>query len=254
MKITFLGTGTSQGVPVIACNCKVCKSNDARDNRLRSSIMIEDNGVVVVIYSGPDFRQQMLRLHVKRMDALLFTHAHKDHTAGMDDIRAFNYFMQEPSNVYATLQVQEVIRKEFSYIFSGVDYPGLPQLVFHTIKKNEPFSVAHLKFIPIEVMHHRLPVLGFRVNDFTYITDANFIDDAEMKKIEGSKVIVLNALRREPHISHFTLEEATALAKKMNSPKTYFTHLSHQMGLHCELCNELPNNIQPAFDGLQIEL
>ena len=254
MIITFLGTGTSQGIPVIACKCEVCTSTDARDNRLRTSVMIEDRGVVVVIDSGPDFRHQLLREKTSRMDALVFTHAHKDHTAGMDDIRAFNYFQGKPCDVYATFHVQDVLKREFSYIFSGVDYPGLPQLKFHTIKNNESFQIEHLTFTPIEVLHHKLPVLGFRVNDFTYITDANYISETERKKIRGSKVIVLNALRREAHISHFTLSEAIEVALDLKAHMTYFTHLSHQMGKHSDLEKELPINIQAAYDRLQIEL
>lgn len=254
MKITFLGTGTSQGVPVIACTCPVCASADPRDKRLRTSVMVEDRGTVVVIDSGPDFRQQMLQQKVMQLDGLVFTHGHKDHTAGMDDIRAFNYIQKKPVDVYATLQVQEVIRREFAYIFSGDDYPGIPQLNFHTISNNTTFSIGHLQFTPIEVFHYRLPVLGFRIGDFTYITDANNIPAEEMKKIKGSRVFVVNALRREHHISHYTLDEAVQVAKEVGAKTTYLTHLSHQMGTHADLLEELPQNIQPAYDNLQIEL
>ncbi len=253
MKVTFLGTGTSQGIPVISDGCRVCTSTNSKDKRLRASIMVETNGKVVVVDSGPDFRQQMLRENVKRLDALLFTHGHKDHTAGMDDIRAFNYTMKKPVDIYASEQVQETIQREFSYIFSGLDYPGLPQLTFHTIGL-KPFDAQGVQVIPIQVMHYKLPVLGFRFGDFTYITDANFISDEEKKKIAGSKVLVLNALRREEHISHFTLGEAVQLAQELGAEKTYFTHISHQMGLHEEVNKELPPGMELAYDGLKVEL
>ncbi len=253
MTITFLGTGTSQGIPVISCECRVCSSTNPKDKRLRASVMVEVDHKVFVVDSGPDFRQQMLRENVKRLDALIFTHGHKDHTAGMDDIRAFNFTMKKAVDIYATVQVQETIQREFSYIFSGLDYPGIPQLKFYTIDKN-PFVIDGVKIIPIEVMHYKLPVLGFRFGDFTYITDANFIADEEKEKIIGSKVLVLNALRREEHISHFTLDEAMAMAKELKAEKTYFTHISHQMGLHDEVNKELPASIELAYDGLKIQL
>jgi phosphoribosyl 1,2-cyclic phosphate phosphodiesterase len=253
LKFTFLGTGTSQGVPVISCGCEVCQSTNPKDKRLRTSLMVEDKGKVIVVDSGPDFRQQLLRENVKRLDALIFTHGHKDHTAGMDDIRPFNYFQKKAMDIYATEQVQEVIQREFSYIFSGVDYPGLPQLKFHTIDL-KPFHIEEIPVVPVEVLHYKLPVLGFRFGDFTYITDANFISDSEKKKIAGSKVLVLNALRREQHISHFTLDEAVAMAQELKAEKTYFTHISHQLGLQDEVNRELPEGIELAYDGLKIEL
>jgi phosphoribosyl 1,2-cyclic phosphate phosphodiesterase len=253
LKITFLGTGTSQGVPVIACTCAVCRSSNPKDKRLRSSVMIEENGNVFVIDSGPDFRQQMLRENVKKLDALIYTHEHKDHTAGMDDVRAFNYVSDAPANLYATLRVQEALKREFAYVFSGEDYPGIPRIKFHTIT-SEPFDINGTRFIPIEVFHMNLPVLGFRVGTFTYITDANRIPEKEMKKIEGSEVIVLNALRREPHISHFNLEEAVTILKELSPKKAYLVHISHQLGLHYEIDKELPSFIRCAYDGLSIEI
>mgnify|MGYP003328589649 CR=1 FL=1 len=213
--------------------------------------MIEQDGKVLVIDSGPDFRQQMLRENVKRLDALVFTHSHKDHTAGMDDIRAFNYFMQQPTEVYATEFTQQVLRREFSYIFEERNYPGIPELNFHTINYSEKFFAAGIELQPIRVLHHRLPVLGFRIGDFTYITDANMIPEEEKKKIYGTKILVLNALRREKHISHFTLEEAVSVANDFKAEKTYFTHISHQMGLHDEVNKELPEGIELAYDGLK---
>lgn len=253
MKITFLGTGTSQGVPVIACTCEVCLSADEKNKRLRSSVMLEMNGKVVVIDSGPDFRQQMLRANVNRLDGLVFTHEHKDHIAGLDDIRAFNYVLKKKMDVYASVKVQEAMRREFPYIFDDFKYPGIPELNLHTIS-NKEFDVAGIKFIPVEVLHYRIPVFGFRIGDFTYITDANFISEEEKKKIRGSKIIVLNALRKEPHVSHYTLQEAVDVLKDLNPETGYLTHISHQLGLHEEVQRELPVNIKCAFDGLVLEV
>lgn len=253
MTITFLGTGTSQGVPVIACNCEVCTSADPHDKRLRSSIMIENDGKVIVIDSGPDFRYQMLRGKVQRLDAIVFTHEHKDHTAGLDDIRAFNYKQQGPIDVYATTRVQEQLKREFYYIFAEFKYPGIPQLTLHTIGM-EPFDVAGLKFIPIEVMHYKLPVLGFRIGDFTYITDAKTVAEKEVEKIKGTKILVINALQKQEHISHFTFDEAIDFAKHIGAEKTYFTHISHRLGLHAEVSKILPAGIELAYDGLRLEI
>jgi phosphoribosyl 1,2-cyclic phosphate phosphodiesterase len=249
--ITFLGTGTSQGVPVIACNCEVCTSADPRDNRLRTSILIEAEERVIVIDSGPDFRYQMLRAHVQRLDAIVFTHEHKDHIAGLDDIRAFNYKQQAPIDVYADQRVQEALKREFHYIFDDYKYPGIPQLNLHTIRL-EPFNIGGIEFIPIEVMHYKLPVLGFRINDFTYITDAKSVSDEEREKIKGSKILVINALQKQYHISHFTLDEAIAFAEEMGAEKTYLTHISHRLGTHRAISAMLPPNIGLAYDGLKL--
>lgn len=254
VKITFLGTGTSQGVPIIGCQCVVCKSEDAKDKRLRSSILIESETTTVVIDSGPDFRQQMLRADVRKLDGLVFTHSHKDHVAGMDDIRAFNYLQGKPVDVYANLATQEVIRNEFPYIFSNTDYPGIPQLNMHTIGKEQAFTIGDITLQPIEVIHYKMPVLGFRINDFVYITDANYIDNAELKKLNGCSKLVLNALRRETHISHFTLEEAIALSQRIQPDTTYFTHISHQLGLHESIEQELPSGIHLAYDTYSIDV
>jgi phosphoribosyl 1,2-cyclic phosphate phosphodiesterase len=251
--ITFLGTGTSQGVPVIACHCEVCTSADRHDKRLRSSVLVEAEGKVIVIDSGPDFRCQMLREHVDHLDAVVFTHEHKDHTAGLDDIRAFNYFQQEAMDVYATARVQESLKREFAYIFAEYKYPGIPQLNLHTID-TKPFTIGRVEFTPIEVMHYKLPVLGFRIGDFTYITDAKTISRAEQEKIRGSRVLVINALQREPHISHFTLEEAIQFAQQMGAETTYFTHISHRLGRHADVSQELPNGIELAYDGLKVTI
>lgn len=208
----------------------------------------------MVVDTGPDFRYQMLRAKVNHLDAVLFTHGHKDHTAGLDDVRAYNYFQQEPMDIYATEETQQVLRREFSYVFDKPNYPGIPQLDLHTITGDEMFLVNGLPVLPIKVMHHRLEVLGFRIGDFTYITDANYIAPKEIEKIRGSKVLVLNALRHETHISHFTLEEAIAVAREINAEQTYFTHISHQLGLHAEVDTHLPAGMHLAYDGLQIDL
>ena len=253
MKVTFLGTGTSQGVPIIGCDCEVCRSTDEKDKRLRSSILIEDEGKVFVIDTGPDFRQQMLREDVKRLDAVIFTHEHRDHIAGLDDIRPYNYFTNRPVAVYATEETQQALRREYSYIFELPTYPGIPEVKMHHIN-GEPFTIGKTQFIPIQVMHHRLPVLGFRVNNFTYITDANSIPEKEKEKIYGSEVLVLNALRREKHISHFTLDEAIEVINELKPKEAYLTHISHQLGKHADVEKELPPHIHLAYDGLKIVL
>lgn len=253
MLVTFLGTGTSQGVPIIACDCSVCKSSDVKDKRLRSSVLIQYNDVQFVIDTGPDFRQQMLRENVTRLDAVLFTHEHKDHTAGFDDIRGFNWKAKKPMDVYGNERVEQALKRDFHYAFSEKKYPGVPDLNLHTLK-NEPFEASGVKIIPIEVMHYKLPVFGFRIGDFTYITDANFISNQEKEKIKGSKVLVLNALRQSDHISHFSLEEAITLSKELKVERTYFTHISHQMGFHKHVSDELPPGIELAYDSLQISV
>jgi len=253
VKVTFLGTGTSQGVPVIACSCAVCTSADSRDKRLRSSILLQVDDKNIVIDSGPDFRYQMLRAGVTHLDALVFTHEHKDHTAGLDDIRAFNYKQGEAINVYAHKRVQDALKKEFSYIFAHHKYPGIPQLDLFEIG-HHPFEVAGVPFIPIEVMHFQLPVLGFRIADFIYITDAKTVSDVEKAKIKGTKVLVINALQQEKHISHFTLEEALAFAQEIGAEKTYFTHISHRLGTHQKISEIVPAGVELAYDGLCINL
>ena len=254
MRVTFLGTGTSQGVPLIGCRCAVCTSTDPRDNRLRSSVLVEDKDSVFVIDSGPDFRQQMLRAKVTRLDAVIFTHEHKDHIAGLDDVRAFNYLHNKHMDVYATERVQTALKREFAYIFSGENYPGIPKLHLHTIHQATPFSIHDTIFIPVEVMHHRLPVLGFRIGGFSYVTDANFIAESEKEKIRGSDVLVINALRREKHVSHFSLGEAMQLIDELQPAQAYFIHISHQLGRHEEIEKELPPHIRCAYDGLQVSL
>jgi phosphoribosyl 1,2-cyclic phosphate phosphodiesterase len=253
VKINFLGTGTSQGVPVIACDCEVCLSANPKDARLRSSVMVEVNGEVVVIDTGPDFRQQMLRAKASQLDAVVFTHEHKDHIAGLDDVRAFNFKQKKAMNLYGTEDVEDALKRDFHYAFADNKYPGVPDLVYHRIS-NEPFDVGDIVFTPIQVMHYRMPVLGFRIEDFTYITDANFISEEEKEKIHGSKVLVLNALRKDLHISHFNLDQAIKLVQELKPEAAYFTHISHLLGKHEEVSAELPENIHLAFDGLCLEL
>lgn len=254
MQITFTGTGTSQGIPVIACNCDVCQSDDIFDKRLRSSIHIQTDIVSIVIDTGPDFRQQMLRENIKQLDAVVFTHEHKDHTAGLDDVRAFNFVQKKAMKVYATQQVQQALKREFAYAFADTKYPGVPEIILKEINEQTPFTINGVTLIPILVYHYKLPVLGFRIGDFTYITDANFIPEMEKDKIKGSKVIAINALRRQSHISHFTLEEAIALMEELKPEKAYFTHISHQLGKHKDVSKELPSFIQLAYDGLKISV
>jgi phosphoribosyl 1,2-cyclic phosphate phosphodiesterase len=253
LKITFLGTGTSSGVPMIGCDCMVCTSTDKKDKRLRSSILVESAKTTLVVDTGPDFRYQMLRKNVKHLDAVLFTHPHKDHLAGLDDIRAYNFFSKKPISIYADSLTEEAVRRDFYYVFSETKYQGIPELEMNTITM-ESFLVGDIPVTPILVWHLKMPVMGFRFGDFTYITDANRIDEPEQAKIRGSEVLVLNALRRQKHIAHFTLEEAIAMSQSIGVPRTYFTHISHQLGLHAEVEKELPPGIHLAFDGLEISM
>lgn len=251
MKVTLLGTGTSQGVPVIGCDCEVCTSLDFRDQRFRASIHIEVSGKSIVVDTGPDFRMQMLRAGIKKLDAVLMTHEHKDHTAGLDDIRPFNFRQQKDMPVFGKPNVLNQIKREFSYIFSGNRYPGIPQVEPIEID-DSAFVFEGIQITPIPVLHYKLPVLGFRIKDFTYITDANFISEESLKLIEGTDTLILNALQQEPHISHFTLAEAIAMAKKIGARKTYFTHISHRLGLHAKIDSELPDGISLGYDNQEI--
>ena len=247
LKITFLGTGTSSGVPMIGCSCEVCTSADKKDKRLRSSILVESEHTAIVVDTTPDFRYQMLRANVKKLDAVLFTHPHKDHIAGLDDVRAFNYFQQKPMELYANSLTEEAIKREFAYAFSDKKYPGVPNLNLNTIV-DKPFMVGDIPVVPILVWHLRMPVLGFRFGPFTYITDANKIEEEEKAKIIGSTAMVLNALRKESHISHFTLDEAVAMVQELGVPAAYFTHISHQLGRHQDVNAGLPGGIELASD------
>lgn len=269
-KITFLGTGTSQGVPMIGCSCPVCKSNDPKDNRLRCSALVEENGFKILIDCGPDFRQQMLREGITDLDAVLLTHQHKDHTGGLDDIRAFNYFRQEAFPIYAEPIVQDSLKMEYSYAFADFKYPGVPEYDLRTIgeapftlTKETPEGIRTLEIIPIRVIHLHLPILGFRIGELVYITDANYIAPEEILKAQQAKILVINTVRLEKHISHYSLPEALAAAKEIGAGRTYLTHLSHQIGKHKELSERLyqirqeapestPELVFPAYDMLTV--
>ncbi|HZY78054.1 MAG TPA: MBL fold metallo-hydrolase [Cyclobacteriaceae bacterium] len=253
MKISFLGTGTSQGVPVIGCTCEVCRSLDYRDKRLRSSVHVEVDGLSIVIDTGPDFRQQMLREGISRLDAVLFTHGHRDHLAGLDDVRAYNFLQESDMPLYATTNVLQQIKTEFYYAFDENKYPGIPQLQLNPIA-SQPFMVGQTKVTPLPVMHLKLPVLGFRIGNFSYITDANMIPDSTLELLEGTEVLVLNALQKQKHISHFNLEEALVMTKRIGAGQTFFTHISHKLGLHKKVQAELPESVALGHDGLAITL
>jgi len=249
VKITFLGTGTSQGVPVIACECNTCLSEDQHDKRLRTSLLLETDETVLLFDAGPDFRQQMLREHVSKLDAIILTHEHKDHISGLDDVRAFNHKSQDAIDIYSEERVQKAIKKEYSYVFSEFQYPGIPKMRLNAIDDHN-FSVKGIQILPVRVYHYRLPVYGFRVGNFAYITDANYIPEVSKGKLFGVKYLVVNALRKEKHISHFSLREAVDLIREISPKKAFITHISHQMGCHYDVSKELTQEIVLAYDGL----
>lgn len=255
LELVFLGTGTSQGVPLIGCECKVCQSPNPKDKRLRSSVWIKTPHTNIVVDTGPDFRQQMLRENVKRLDAVLFTHEHKDHIAGLDDIRAYNFIMRKKIPVYATNRVWNALKREFYYIFEEEKYPGVPEIECYEIFPDKAFYIQDIFIQPIQLMHHLMPVLGFIFNKkIAYMTDANYIDECEKMKLKNIDILVINALRKEKHISHFTLEEALALIKEINPQRAYLTHISHQLGLYDEIIKELPENVYLSYDGLVLSV
>jgi phosphoribosyl 1,2-cyclic phosphate phosphodiesterase len=250
VKITFLGTGTSQGVPVIACECNTCLSADQHDKRLRTSLLLETDKTTLLFDAGPDFRQQMLREHVTKLDSIILTHEHKDHISGMDDVRAFNYKSQGAIDIYAEDRVQKAIKQEYSYVFSEYQYPGIPKMKLIAIPELS-FDVKGIQIIPIRVFHYRLPVYGFRVGNFAYITDANYIPEESKEKLFGVKYLIINALRKEKHISHFSLREAIDFIREISPKKAFITHISHQMGRYADVSKELPPEIMLAYDGLR---
>ncbi|MCD9014319.1 MBL fold metallo-hydrolase [Parachryseolinea silvisoli] len=253
MKITFLGTGTSQGVPVIGCTCDVCRSLDYRDKRLRTALHIAVDGQSLVVDTGPDFRQQMLREYIERLDAVLFTHAHRDHTAGLDDVRAYNFLQNMDMPVYGSQATLDQLAVEYAYALSGPAYPGIPRLTLLPINE-DAFTVNGISILPLPVMHLRMPVFGFRIGNFSYITDANYIPEETFERLQGTEVLVLNALQREHHISHFNLGEALETIQRIAPRQTYLTHISHKLGLHSAVQHELPATVALAYDGLQVDI
>jgi phosphoribosyl 1,2-cyclic phosphate phosphodiesterase len=254
MKITVLGSGTSTGIPVIACSCDVCASSDPRDKRLRASIMIEIAGKKIVIDTGPDFRAQMLNAQVKDLDAILFTHSHKDHVGGLDDVRPFNYFNNKSIPIYAEDYVIAALEREMPYAFNKKDpYPGVPKLEINTID-TKAFEIFGTPIVPIRAMHSKMPVLGFRIGYFTYLTDAGSIEETEIDKIKGTQIFIINGIQWTTHYSHFNVEQAIEVIKKVNPKMAYLTHISHKLGLHKIVESQLPDNIRLAFDGMEISL
>ncbi|MBR1549705.1 MAG: MBL fold metallo-hydrolase [Bacteroidales bacterium] len=254
MRLTFLGTGTSQGVPVIACKCSVCRSDDERDRRLRTSALLTtDAGRNILFDIGPDFRQQMLREEVDHLDAILVTHAHRDHVGGLDDIRSFNYVQHRNMDVYLNDVAKHALLRDYAYIFAQHEFPGLPEADLHRVGEHA-FVAAGERVVPIKAMHKDLPILGYRIGKMAYITDANHIEDEELDKLKGVKVLVLNALRKAKHFSHFSLSEALEVIKRVDPKEAYLTHISHEMGLHREVEQELPEGVKLAYDKLSVEI
>lgn len=254
MKVTFLGTGTSQGIPIIGCKCPVCKSVNVKDKRLRTSALVSVDGKNILIDIGPDFREQMLRNDVSRLDAILVTHAHRDHVAGIDDIRPYNYYQQSPIDIYARSNAIEAIRRDYAYIFAQHIYPGLPEANLIEVSGSSVVRIGNTEVVPIEAMHKDMPILGYRMGRFAYVTDANYIAPTELDKIKGMDVLVINALRQEKHFSHFSLVEALEVIEFLKPRKAYLTHMSHEMGFYDEVSRQLPENVFLAYDGLTVEI
>ena len=253
MRITVLGSGTSQGVPVIACKCDVCRSADTRDKRLRCAILIEVGDTTLLVDAGPDFRQQMLVHHVANLDGVLLTHEHADHIFGLDDIRSFNWIRKAPMDIYCEKRVEENLKTIFNYAFAEIRYPGTPQMELIPID-GKPFFAKGVEVVPIRLYHHKLPVYGFRIGKFAYLTDFNRIEAEELIKLKGVEILIICALRKQTHISHLSLSEALSLVEQISPRMTYLTHMSHEMGFHSELFKELPVGVEPAYDGLVIEM
>ena len=256
MRLTFLGTGTSQGVPVIACGCAVCQSQDKRDRHLRTSALVEtDEGKNILIDIGPDFREQMLREKVSHLDSILITHAHRDHVGGLDDIRSFNYVQNKKMDLYCNRVARTAIERDYHYIFAPHEFPGLPEAVIHELTGDEPsFRVGSVEVVPVKAMHKDMPVLGYRIGRLGYVTDANRIEPEELDKLKGVEVLVINALRKKKHFSHFCLPEALEVIETLSPRQAFITHVSHEMGLYADVSKELPPYVQIAYDGLKVEI
>ena len=252
MRITFLGTGTSQGVPVIGCKCEVCKSENKKDKRLRSSVLIEEDNKNIVIDTGPDLRQQSLKNNLCKIDFVLYTHAHRDHVSGIDELRSFNFIQKEEIYGFGNRELVNQLKKDYSYIFQNQKYPGLPKVNLKIV--DEKFNLEGIDIIPIQALHYKLKILGYRIKDFTYLTDVKTIQEKELKKINGSKILVINCLQINEHISHLNLDEALELVNKLNVEKVYFTHISHNLGLYDKIQSILPRNVNLAFDNLKVKL
>jgi phosphoribosyl 1,2-cyclic phosphate phosphodiesterase len=253
LEVTFLGTGTSGGVPMVACDCEVCRSSDSKDKRLRTSVLIQSENTTICIDAGPDFRKQMLDNSVRTLDALLITHGHRDHVGGLDDIRPFNFLQGKVMEIFCDKYAEEMIREQYSYAFKSNGYEYAPKMKFSIISDDD-FTVNELTITPLEVMHHNLPVRAFRIGDFTYITDAKTIDESQMKKVEGTKILVLNALRKHNHNAHLNVDEALAIVELIKPERAYFIHMSHHFGKHEDMQPTLPENVFIAYDGLKIEV
>lgn len=255
MKLRILGSGTSQGVPVIGCGCEVCKSSDPRDRHLRTSALVTtDNGCNILIDIGPDFREQMLRYDVQHLDSILITHAHRDHVGGIDDIRAFNYVQHQKMAIYGNSEAVNALKRDYAYIFAPHEYPGLPEADIYVLSGDEPFMASGEEIIPVKAMHKDLPILGYRIGNIGYVTDANFISTSELSKLKGLEVLVLNALRKEHHYSHYSLDEALEVIAQVQPCKAILTHVSHEMGLYEAVSKELPQGVMLAYDGLEVEV
>lgn len=253
MQVRLLGTGTSQGIPIIGCHCPVCTSEDPRDHRFRTSALVTVDGLNILIDTGPDLRMQLLRAGVTRLDAVLYTHEHRDHTAGLDDVRPINFLMKQTLNLYGLPRVMRALRREFEYAFAEHKYPGVPTIALNPIQP-EPFMIGNVEVQPIRVRHMTLPILGYRIRNFAYITDGSFISTTELKKLQGVDVLVINALRKEEHYSHFNLEQALAIIRTVAPRRAYLTHISHHLGLYKELTPTLPDNVSLGIDNEVIEV
>ena len=252
IKIRLLGTGTSQGVPEVGCRCVACRSLDNRDKRLRTSAFVEVGDYAILIDSGPDLRQQLLANQITKVDAILLTHEHKDHLGGLDDIRPLNFSARKQMDIYGLGRVLDVVKKDYDYAFKSDPYPGVPEMRLHKVL-DEPFMIGNIEIIPIKVKHLSLPILGYRIGNMAYITDASFIPDKELAKLTGLKILIINALRKREHYSHFNLAQALAIIEKLKPEQAYITHISHEMGCYADVNPTLPADVALGFDGMCVQ-